>query len=639
MNLRPPALPIINIDPYFSIWTEESVLDNTVHWTGKPNTMSGRVFVDGKEYHFLGLNKKEEIAKEIVTNVENMIVDDIKFDAFSTIINYSNDFIKLTVHFTSPTLITDLYYASRPLAYCNVSFESKDGNSHEVYVKFTVSEELVLDKKGEGRAFADKIDIDGITAIKMGNGIQKVLNKSGDDIRIDWGYIYLALKGSGDAGHNIIDDMYGAYIGAKLENSALFMFAYDDIESIQYFGKNLKAYWKKDNKTIEEAIYEASNDYTTLLKRCNDLSAKIKSDAINKGSEKYADLLLLSVRQVMAAHKLVVDDSGNNLFISKECFSNGCAATVDVTYPSAPMFLLYNTELLKGMLRPIMDYCLSDEWCFDFAPHDVGQYPLVNGQFYGVERPENLKAIIDKDMQMPVEECGNMIILFAAICDADDSTAFVSPYINVISNWSNYLIKYGLDPENQLCTDDFAGHLAHNVNLSIKAIMGIAAYSKILQRLGKTEEADENMETAKRYASSLVSRAVNSDGSYRLAYDKPNTFSLKYNAVWDLIWDTHLFPAEFYKGEIERYKKEILPYGVPLDSRQTYTKSDWLVWAASLSDNKEDFNVLVDSLWLSYNTSKTRVPMGDWYYADTSSAIMFQHRSVQGGLFIRLLLD
>ena len=211
--------------------------------------------------------------------------------------------------------------------------------------------------------------------------------------------------------------------------------------------------------------------------------------------------------------------------------------------------------------------------------------------------------------------------------------------MDTIRLWSKYLIKYGLDPENQLCTDDFAGHLAHNVNLSIKAVMGIAGFSRILDRIGETEEAEEMMKVAREYAASIVERAKNDDGSYRLAYDKPDTFSLKYNSIWDKMWGTGLFPKEFYEGEVARYKKELLPYGVPLDSREKYTKSDWLVWAASLADSKEDFTLLVDSLWASYNTMRTRVPMTDWYYADTSHMTGFRHRTVQGGLFIKLMLD
>ncbi len=621
MKMRAPALPIINIDPYFSIWAQESVLDTTVHWTGSPNTILGRVFVDGEEFRFLGDDVKG-------SDVPEMTVENIDVDAFSTVITYTNDKIKLTVKFTSPTLITELYYVSRPVAYCKVSCASLDGKNHDVKVRFTCSEELVLNKKGEGRAYSRKVDIEGVTAVKMGNGEQKVLWRSGDDVRIDWGFFYLGAVGEAVVDNTAFSGMYGIFCEKELYKEALFFFAYDDVDSMVYFGDKLKAYWKKDGKTIEEAISEAVGDYYEIVAKCEDFSAKVKADAEAKGSEKYAELLILAYRQVMAAHKLVVDNDGNNLYISKECFSNGCAATVDVTYPSAPLYLLYNPELLKGMLRPVMKYALSDEWKFDFAPHDVGQYPLVNGQVYG----QNLLK-----WQMPVEECGNMIVLFSAISDVEDDASFAGEYLDTLDKWSEYLIRYGLDPEHQICTDDFAGHLAHNVNLSIKAIMGIAGFSRILSRLGNAQKAEKLMGIAKEYAASLVKNAANADGSYRLAYDKPDTFSLKYNSVWDKIWKTELFPDKFYEGELARYKKELLPYGVPLDSREKYTKSDWLVWAACLSESKDDFNCLVDSLWVAYNTMRTRVPMTDWYYCDTSHMRGFQHRTVQGGLFIKLM--
>jgi hypothetical protein len=71
---------------------------------------------------------------------------------------------------------------------------------------------------------------------------------------------------------------------------------------------------------------------------------------------------------VCAAHKLVYDENGDVLYISKECFSNGCAATVDVSYPSIPLFLCYNPELVRGMMRPIFRFARTDEWEFDFSP-------------------------------------------------------------------------------------------------------------------------------------------------------------------------------------------------------------------------------------------------------------------------------
>ncbi len=626
MKLRPPCTPIITIDPYFSVWSEQNILQNTVSWTGAPNTMRGTVFVDGTPWHFLGLGGVGE----------DLTLENTEIDAFSTTFTYKNDAIRLTVRFTSPVLPDDLYYASRPVAYCHTAWEALDGKAHKVSVKFVVSEELVLDENRQGTALAHPVEIPGMTAIKMGNAVQNPLNRSGDLIGIDWGYLYLAAAGQGVANREALGELYAISVTAELKNEALFLFAYDDIDSIQYFGENLKAYWKKGGKTVEQAIVEAAGEYDALLARCKAFSDKLAADAAAKGSEKYAEMLLLSLRQIMAGHKLVVDGDGEILYISKECGSNGCGATVDITYPSAPMFLLYNTELLKGMIRPVMRYAATEEWKFDYAPHDVGQYPLLNGQVYGVTR-ENGKVEISEYWQMPVEECGNMIVLFAAICDADDGVDFVLPYMETVEKWSKYLIQYGEDPGNQLCTDDFAGHLAHNVNLSIKAIMGIVGYSRILTRLGRNGEAEKLMTTARAYAASVVARAKNADGSYRLAYDQPGTFSLKYNAVWDKLWGTKLFPADFFTGEIARYKKEMLPYGVPLDSREKYTKSDWTLWAACFADNQANFDAIVDPMWQAYNATRTYVPMTDWYYCDTAQYREFRHRTVQGGLFMKLL--
>ena len=619
MKMRMPAIPLITVDPYFSEWTDDINRKTPFHWTGSDNTIIGTVTVDGEKYRFLGDSEDNRLD-----------VASLDADTFSTTVVYEGAGIRLTAKFTSPMLVTELYYASRPVSYLKLSYEVTDGKEHIVTAKISVSEELVLNKAGEGRAWSESVSLDTLTWVRMGKGNQKILWRSGDDVRIDWGYFYLAVKGNARTGNEVLEeDLYAVYAEIEIEKEALFMFAYDDIESMVYFGENLKAYWNNDGKTIEEAIQEAAGDYKELVKKCDAFNSKLVKEATKKGGEKYAEMLQLAYRQVMAAHKLVVDKEGNNLYISKECFSNGCAATVDVTYPSAPMYLLYNTELLKGMLRPVFRYAATDEWTFDFAPHDVGQYPLVNGQVYGENK---LKY------QMPVEECGNMIILVSAICEKDNDYSFAEENMELLEKWSKYLVQYGKDPEHQLCTDDFAGHLSHNCNLSLKAIMGMTGFSRILRHFGRNDEADALFAKAKEYADSFIANAKNEDGSYRLAYDREGTFSLKYNSVWDKIWNTELLPDEFYKAEIARYKKEALPYGVPLDTREKYTKSDWLIWAACLAENKKDFEFFASLLWNAYNTMRTRVPMTDWYYADTSEMVGFRHRTVQGGLFIKLML-
>ena len=100
-------------------------------------------------------------------------------------------------------------------------------------------------------------------------------------------------------------------------------------------------------------------------------------------------------------------------FFSKECFSNGCMGTVDVTYPSIPLFLLYNPDLICGMLDPVFRFADTDAWPFEFAPHDVGQYPLANGQVYGYRARDRHRGSVE-DFQMPVEECGNMLLCTVA---------------------------------------------------------------------------------------------------------------------------------------------------------------------------------------------------------------------------------
>jgi hypothetical protein len=192
----------------------------------------------------------------------------------------------------------------------------------------------------------------------------------------------------------------------------------------------------------------------------------------------YAEFGVLAYRQTVAAHGFAVDIDGTPLLFSKENFSNGCISTVDVIYPAAPFFLVFNPSLLEDQLRQILEYASMRRWRFPYAPHDLGTYPLANGQAYGGgERME--------EDQMPVEESGNMLILVAALERAQGNFRLAEKFWPVLTKWPQYLREKGLDPENQLSTDDFAGHLAHNANLSIKAVEALAAYAQLAEGLGE----------------------------------------------------------------------------------------------------------------------------------------------------------
>ena len=629
MKLRPPAIPLITVDPYFSVWSFTDKLNDstTKHWTGSDNTITGIVTVDGEQFRFMGKNDIPEIKQEY-------------FDMSALVSDYvfANEKIVLNLSFYSSLFPTDLYRLSRPVSYLTVRYESADGENHNVSIKLSVSEEICLDKKGDSPVCVEKKKTaKGLETVKIGSCEQKMLTRCGDDLRIEWGYFYLCAPSGSNAGTFKEDDMTFVCVETNLNESedTTVLFAYDDIKCLNYFGDEVDAYWKTKGISIEEAIDEAFFEQTEILEKCRDISEKVFDDGESAGGEKYADFLSLAYRQLICAHKIAVDKDGEVIFISKECFSNGCTATVDVTYPSAPFFILYNTELLKGMLRPIFKYAATDDWEYDFAPHDAGTYPLVTGQRYGWKQKDNPEEYFKR--QMPVEECGNMLVLMANIAMVDGNTKFCDDKTDVLSGWVKYMIEYGEDPEDQLCTDDFAGHLAHNCNLSLKAIMGIAGYAKILEMQGKTDEAEKYAEIAKKMALSWTERAANDDGSFRLAFDRPDTFSMKYNIVWDKLWKTKLFAPSVIYSEFASNKKHINAYGMPLDNRKTYTKSDWLVWTATLAPCKEEFEEFIEPMWNAFNVTPSRVPMTDWYDTVTSEVVGFRHRTVQGGLFIKLL--
>ena len=419
MKMRAPAVPIITVDPYFSVWSPSEKLNyaSTMHWTGKPNNIIAMAKIDGKEYSFLGFHRDLHKMNQISLDIT----------AMSTTAVYERDGIELTAIYTSPLLLDDLHVMTRPVSYMDVSYRSIDGKKHEVELIVKAQEELCLDKVRQSPVVTEEVSPCAcVKGVRMGNSVQKPLNRHGDDLRIDWGYFYLCAKGEGvvATAYEFKNRNYVEVSAPLTEGeSRLVLFAYDDMESsIEYFHKTLKSYWNKDGMTIEQAICEAARDYSEVKAKADAFSKKLYDDATASGGEKYAEMLLLAYRQVIAAHKLVLDENGEILFISKECFSNGCAATVDVSYPSIPMFLLYNPELVKGMMRPVYRYADSDEWKvemkYDFAPHDVGRYPVLNGQVYGKKYDAEVKDFVGEPRmkyQMPVEECGNMLVMEANV--------------------------------------------------------------------------------------------------------------------------------------------------------------------------------------------------------------------------------
>ena len=346
--------------------------------------------------------------------------------------------------------------------------------------------------------------------------------------------------------------------------------------------QKLLPYWRTEFPSFAAMLQGAERDYPSLEACAEKYDAGLQHDLVQAGGEEYAAIATLAFRQAIAAHKLVEDASGVPFFMPKENFSNGSISTVDVLYPSSPMFLFLNPKLVEAQLEPVARYAQTQHWKFPFAPHDLGVYPLANGQLYG-------GGEISEDDQMPVEESGNMILMFAALAHAEHDTAFAKRYWPLLTKWAEYLLDKGFDPENQLCTDDFAGHLAHNTNLSIKAIEALAAYAQLAEQMGDDKTASQYESRRQIDGGADGLRWPRKTAITGLHSTSPIRGARSTILCGIDILGLHVFPAEIATREVAFYKTRLNPFGLPLDNRATYTKLDWTVWSATLATNPADF--------------------------------------------------
>jgi len=279
-------------------------------------------------------------------------------------------------------------------------------------------------------------------------------------------------------------------------------------------------------------------------------------------------------------------------------------------------------------------------WDQDYAPHDVGRYPYATGQVYAIRGfgtgetypPYYLypagTGIYDHQWEMPVEECGNMLVMLETARAYGADKTLGEKYRGLLDQWVQYLVRFGEDPGEQLCTDDFAGHLAHNVNLAAKAIVGVACYGRLI--------GDPAWEQKAKDMAGRLMEKIGCEGNTPLTLEG-NGWSMKYNLMWDKVLGLGLLPDEFYAKETASYVPRMNTYGLPLDSRADYTKSDWICWAATMADDPEVRAALLAPIAKYLRESSTRVPFSDWYDTKHGRFVSFIARSVQGGVFAPML--
>jgi hypothetical protein len=650
---RAPAYPLVTHDPYFSVWSATDQLAGSwpLHWSGSVNGLTSMVRIDGKTYRLMGFPGSALPA---------LPQKSVNVTPTRTVYRFGDAGIELRLIFTSPIIASNLELLGRPVTYITWEARATDGKSHTVSTYFDNSGELVTHTPDQQITWS-RPTVAGLQVLQMGSKDQPILRRAGDATRIDWGYLYQAVPSDAAvqqsiAGHDSARNAFAAGGSLPADDTRqpraasddwpvlstvltlgsvqndwvgrYLILAYDDVKSIELMTTQLQPYWRRNGLDAAGLLTLAANDYDEVTREARQFDADLVQDLDSLGSADYTELAVLSYRQALAAHKLAAGSDGKPLFFPKESSSNGCISTVDVLYPGAPLLLLMAPKAVEAMLRPVLDYAASSRWKFAFAPHDLGTYPKADGQVYG-------GGELSEDDQMPVEESGNMLILVAAYTDATGDIALATKYWPQLTKWAQYLEAQGFDPANQLSTDDFAGKLAHNANLSLKAILALGAYGKLCSKLGKSADATAYATLAQQFANQWTSAADDGD-HYRLAFDKAGTFSQKYNLVWDHLLGLDLFTAAA-KKETAYYLTKMNTYGLPLDHRATYTKLDWEVWTSMISQDPDAFRAFASRLGTFIRATPDRVPLTDWYQTTDARKSGFQARSVVGGVFLPLL--
>jgi hypothetical protein len=655
---RPPAIPLVTHDPYFSVWCPADRLTDawSTHWTGARMALAIAAQIDGRAWRLVGGDADGTTAATQL---------DLALTATRTIARLQAGPVEVELEFLSPLLVDDLELLSRPVTYVELRARSLDGRARRISVSVEASGEWCVNRPEE-RVTWRRESRGGVIAMKLRHVEQPILGEVGRRSAHRLGHVppcrprgrrpglraqrrdrdrsVPAADGRGaspaegvaarDVGVGLTTEIS---CGPEIGGSATFMIGYDDEWSIELFGRWLRPWWRRDGRMHDgmDLLARAWRERHDVAARATAFDAELTTRARAIAGDAYADLCALSWRHALAAHKLCAGPDGRPLLFSKENFSNGCIATVDVTYPSAPLFLAFNPALVRAMIDPYFDYCAGPDWPFTFAAHDLGTYPKANGQTYHDFHKDRTQPIIRT--QMPVEECGNMLILVGALAVTEkDGGAYARQHWKLLRQWADYLVETGADPMAQLCTDDFSGVLASNVNLSGKATVALGCAAMLARLIGEDGAAIAYRAAAEGFAAHLLAAARDGDAT-RLAYDQPGTWSLKYNLVWDRLLGLGLFPEAEMRRELAFYRTRLGPYGVPLDSRATLTKPEWALWAASLARDPAFFADQVGRILRYANATPDRVPLSDLYQTDTARKLHFQARSVLGGLFIAFL--
>ncbi|KAJ5386597.1 hypothetical protein N7509_009138 [Penicillium cosmopolitanum] len=474
----------------------------------------------------------------------------------------------------------------------------------------------------------------------------------------------------------------------KSSESVTFTLALIQIPVVQYAAARgltmMRPLWESWFPTTEELLTFHYNDHAVAASLASNYSIQVAKDAYLSGADDYVDIVALSARQVMGATTFSGTPEDPILFL-KEISSNGNFQTIDVIFPAFPFFLYTN-------------------------PLDNTPTPMPC-TIWGPTSPMPPATPDGNDEYMPVEECGNILIMGLAIANSlqyeDSSTAssiwsaqgspswsassdsdslfplsdlqtfsgiahqdgkwgggiegqqlakkWVQRSYTLWKQWTGYLVEFSLEPANQLSTDDFAGWLALQTNLALKGIVGINAMSKLAELTGHDSDAKYFKDTADKYIAKWEEYGMSRDNTHaKLAYDWYGSWTTIYNLYADAQLCFHLegtnlssnesagfVPRHIYQKQSIWYHYVRQKYGLPLDSRHLYTKTDWEFFSMAVA-SKPVRSEILESVARWVNETVTDRPFTDLHKTEGDGNFPgpnFFARPVIGGHFAFLALE
>ncbi|KAI1371497.1 DUF1793-domain-containing protein [Hypoxylon crocopeplum] len=759
-TLTPPVLPLIVRNPYLSIWfahAREAPWENwPMFWTGSTVGFAIMAAVPDTKTVYPLLGRSHDFLRHSSSyNVSFPQYDGATFDASTTNLTYAipGSDVRIILSFLSPITPTSTFRQSLPAGYLTCIVEG----STDVSLYVDINGEWASgnrDNKIEWGLVRTKKSDSAKTPIKtwsIARRHEQLLTEFFD--HAEWGTIHISAPAdvehqSGESNYirrqfaehgslkNKVDDSYrGIFedepvfafsktfkLSAASNNShevakdsAIFTFALTQDPVVQFASARgltlMRPLWASYFFTTQEMLQYHYDDYDTAVYLARNYSEQLAKDAYASGSQDYQDIAALSARQVLGATQFSGTPESPIIFL-KEISSNGNFQTVDVIFPAFPFFLYTNPQWLAYLLEPLLEHQLSGQYPNDYSMHDLGtHFPNATGHGDG------------NDEYMPVEECGDMLIMGLALVNAlKDNTqpAFVRtapqqalplsleptkrlPLVNSYGMdrtwedmgttgekaaakwakrsyklwklWTGYLVRESLIPANQLCTDDFAGWLANQTNLALKGIIGIKAMSEIASVVGEEAESKWYSDVADEYIDKWQGFGLSRDKTHaKLAYTWYGSWTTLYNIFADALlcfhlpagkssslessrfWDSDQLPLSaeaksstkstfipdaIYKMQSDWYHAVLQRYGLPLDSRHLYTKSDWEFFAAAVTSKEVRTEILQHvATWV--NETVTDRPLTDLYETEGEGGFPgpdFMARPVVGGHFAFLALE